>query len=86
MLMPPISATGVLMAAISRATAYARYAGGIGGGPVVIPESAPEKTAPEPLRLVQRFVNSTEIHENRPDRRGARRAPRRCATGSWSAT
>ena len=33
---------------------------------VVIPESAPEKTAPEPLRLVQRFINSTEIHETRP--------------------
>ena len=33
---------------------------------VVIPESAPEKTAPDPLRLVQRFVNSTEVHENRP--------------------
>jgi predicted RNA-binding Zn ribbon-like protein len=32
----------------------------------VIPEPAPEKTAPEPLRLVQRFVNSTEIHESRP--------------------
>ena len=31
-----------------------------------IPEPAPEKTAPDPLRLVQRFVNSTEIHENRP--------------------
>ena len=34
--------------------------------PVVIPESSPEKTAPEPLRLVQRFINSTEIHETRP--------------------
>ncbi len=34
--------------------------------PVVIPESTPEKTAPEPLRLVQRFINSTEIHETRP--------------------
>jgi predicted RNA-binding Zn ribbon-like protein len=31
-----------------------------------IAESAPEKTAPDPLRLVQRFVNSTEVHENRP--------------------
>ena len=31
-----------------------------------IPEPAPEKTAPDGLRLVQRFVNSTEIHENRP--------------------
>jgi predicted RNA-binding Zn ribbon-like protein len=31
-----------------------------------ISESAPEKTAPEPLRLVQRFVNSTEVHANRP--------------------
>jgi predicted RNA-binding Zn ribbon-like protein len=34
--------------------------------PVTIPESSPEKTAPEPLRLVQRFINSTEIHETRP--------------------
>ena len=33
---------------------------------VVIPESAPEKTAPDPLRLVQRFINSAEIHESRP--------------------
>jgi predicted RNA-binding Zn ribbon-like protein len=33
---------------------------------VVIPESSPEKTAPEPLRLVQRFINSTEIHQTRP--------------------
>jgi predicted RNA-binding Zn ribbon-like protein len=29
-------------------------------------ESAPEKTAPEPLRLVQRFVNSVDL-ENRQD-------------------
>jgi predicted RNA-binding Zn ribbon-like protein len=28
-------------------------------------ESSPEKTAPEPLELVQRFVNSLHIHENR---------------------
>ncbi|HEU0023073.1 MAG TPA: CGNR zinc finger domain-containing protein [Thermoleophilaceae bacterium] len=32
----------------------------------MIGESSPEKTAPEPLRLVQRFVNSLHVHENRP--------------------
>jgi predicted RNA-binding Zn ribbon-like protein len=33
---------------------------------VISEASEPGKTAPEPLRLVQRFVNSTHIHEHHP--------------------
>ena len=33
---------------------------------VISEASDPGKTAPEPLRLVQHFVNSTHIHEHRP--------------------
>ena len=64
MLMSPISAAALLMAGISGASAE-RSAARV-EAPVVIPESTPEKTAPEPLRLVQRFINSTEIHETQP--------------------
>ena len=41
-------------------------------------ESAPEKTAPQPLYLVQRFVNSVDL-ENGEDELVDR--PRPCATG-----
>ncbi len=30
-------------------------------------ESAPEKTAPEPLRLVQRFVNSVDLENDQDE-------------------
>ena len=37
------------------------------GAPDVIPEAAPEKRAPDPLRVVQQFVNSVDLERGEDD-------------------